>query len=147
MTTFADGNLSVELSQPRRKPITWSRLAPAQYVPGAWLSLLIGHLRTDTPLILRTDYIAGFEDIAPSEPLALLVTFPKQIDANAKPTATRRIVSIQVNGSGQIMTCHIKTDGSVDRIDLAGGTQRVLSDEQTVRNDFDNVDDPAESLR
>jgi hypothetical protein len=89
-------------------------------------------------MILRTDALLGGEAIAAPGPLALLIDFPKP--ASTGP-ASRRVVSVQVNGTGEIMLWHVTENGVVDRIDLPGGAQHILTDETTVKNEFDNVDE------
>lgn len=132
VTELRQGELRTDLIRAREKPVTWKRLAPPQFVPGAWLPALAGQLRTDSPMILQTDSILGFETISPTEPMALLIS-----SAASAGEESRRTLSIEVNGSGKTMTWHIAADGTLDRVDLPGGARRVKTDEASIREAFD----------
>jgi hypothetical protein len=142
ITLLENDELTTELSLAGGKPATYKRSVPPQFVPGAWLAMLVPQLRADAgPMILRTDYFPPRTGPCPADPLSLLVSFESSRASGAQPP-DERIVTIHVNGSGQMSRWHIDEQNVVTRIDWPDGVTARLSDEKTIRLYFGGADEP-----
>ncbi len=105
--------------------------APPQYVPGAWLPLLIGKL-SPSAMILKTDALLGRDLIGAPIPLFLIIQpvteQPAPTDADGAPL---RCVSVRVNGSSEGSRWYIRPKGDVVRVTYARGVSRTPMDKQT----------------
>jgi hypothetical protein len=109
-----------------------------QFVPGGWLSLLIGEL-TRQPMILRTESFVGHEGAAPPEPLTLIVMHNAEATTRSAVDGTPlRCVTVQVNGSGEVSRWFFREDGRTERIEFAAGLRRLPSDPKTVKFTFED---------
>ena len=138
-TRFDGGELVMTETAGRNKRTGhWERVAPPQFVPGGWLSLLIGEL-TRQPLILRTESFVGHEGSAPPEPMTLIVAHNAEATTRSAVDGTPlRCVTVQVNGSGEVSRWFFREDGRTERIEFAAGLRRLPSDPKTVRFTFEH---------
>ncbi len=126
-----EAKLSIRLLARGRSVADGSGAAPAQYIPGAWLPLLMGKL-TAAPMILKTDGLLGRDPIGAPVPMLLLIQpvteQPAPTDADGAPL---RCLSVRVNGSSEISRWYIRSSGEVVRVTYAHGLERTPTDEKT----------------
>jgi hypothetical protein len=86
---------------------------PEQFVPGAWLPLILGKLVADKPLVLRTESFLGCD--APSTQ-SLLTLYVTRVRGEGMPCVT-----VTVNGTGHVTRWWYDPDGSLRYIDFPTG--------------------------
>ena len=153
-TTVRKGELTIRHGQgPATAPLL-TRSVSEQYLPGAWLPMLIGDLSARR-MILHTDSFVELEGSPLPEVLTLIiepgeeggaVVPPASVSppADVQSPATQaskplRWVSVQVNGSGVISRWYFEAgDDELKMIDFAGGMRRVPTTPSKLRQDFDD---------
>ena len=105
-------------SQLRPEPVEIA--APAQYVPGALLPLLVRQI-AERPSLIRTESFVGAQTLAPPSLLTLFVTrltdSPVRLDEKGEPMDC---VSVSVNGTGVVSRWYYGPDETLKFIDFAG---------------------------
>ena len=143
-----DGQLSLSFKRPDTADVKWTIPAPPQYVPGALMPLVMGHLSKD-PMILLTDAFPGRDGIGPLEPLTIIIR-PGDAGvagvAGTRPATTGdarllRCLTTQVNGTGAITRWYFRPTGELERIEWPAGVKQLASDDRTVKNTFPRGDD------
>lgn len=123
--------LSIRVASRGRALAEGGGAAPPQYVPGAWLPLLIGRL-SQNPMILKTDVLLDREPIGAPVPMLLIVEpvteRPNPVDADLAPL---RVVSVRVNGSSETSRWYLRANGDVHRVTFARGLVRTPTDQKT----------------
>ena len=151
-TTLADNQLSMTF-QPPGGPAAqlWNNdPAPAQFVPGALLPLVLHQLPRD-PLILLTDTFPGREGIGPAQPLTLIIRPGDDATPSTRTTTTTttttataepplRCITVQLNGAGTVSRWYFRRTGELERVDWGAGLQQLASDESAVKNTFPKGD-------
>jgi hypothetical protein len=112
-----DGRITMS-SQLRPEPVELA--APAQYVPGALLPLVVRQL-AERPSLIRTESFVGAQTLAPPALLTLFVTrltdSPVRLDEKGEPMDC---VSVSVNGTGVVSRWYYGSDDALKFIDFAG---------------------------
>ncbi len=137
--------------------------APAQYIPGGWLPQLLGQLQPK-PMILKTDQFPGYEGVEfvglltlivePGPPLPpISIARPNAGDdraagdanraatsrsSDAEREASRRVVRVRINGSGEISRWTFINRDELQSVDFPDGIRRLPIDRQDLKLDFDN---------
>jgi len=86
--------------------------SPKQYLPGAWLPLMLGHC-SDGPMILRTESFWSCDGSAPPGLLTLLIS--------GLTSGEMRCVNVTVNGSGRTTRWWYTPDDELRYIDFTSG--------------------------
>ena len=136
-TNLVGPQVSVGIRVRTASPTTWKSPAPANFIPGALLPLLIGKLG-DQPMLLRTESFPGHEAAGAPELLSLLIrpagtATTQKAEGEDEPM---RCVTAQVNGSGRISRWLFRRSGELESVELPGGIRRVPSDQSSVQFDF-----------
>ncbi|HEV2295930.1 MAG TPA: hypothetical protein VGR35_18940 [Tepidisphaeraceae bacterium] len=123
--------LSMQLA-PRGRPVAeGTGAAPPQYIPGAWVPLLIGRL-SPIPMILKTDALLAGEPVGAPLPMLLMVEpvteQPMPVDADGDPLRT---VCVRVNGSSESSRWYVRANGELQRVTFARGLVRTPTDRKT----------------
>ena len=85
---------------------------PKQFVPGAWLPLIMGHC-SDGPMILRTESFWSCDGSAPPGLLTLLIS--------GSTSGEMRCLNVTVNGSGRTTRWWYTLDDELRYIDFTSG--------------------------
>jgi hypothetical protein len=133
-TTLQNGSLQTQANFHETELHSPGNPPPAGFVPGGWLSNLIGKL-SDKPMVLRSE---SFVDFASPivQPMKLVVTPggpAKSIDNGKTPL---RCVSVEVSGTGEIGRWYFRPDGTLDSVDFPEGLEIVRADAGMVKTDF-----------
>ncbi len=131
--------LSLIASSPTRTLAQWTEKASANFVAGALLGHLIPRLSA-TPMVLETDAFIGQELAAPLCPVAVIVR-PQPGGTTRAATRPLRVVTVEINGTGELSRWHIAPDGRVESVDFAGDIQRQESSQREIKLEF--AGDPA----
>lgn len=128
---LAGEKLSIKLGSRGRALADGSGAAPPQYVPGAWIPLLIGEL-SPNPMILKTDVLLAREPMGAPVPMLVFIEpvteQPTPVDDDGAPL---RVLSVRVNGSSEASRWYLRADGEVQRVTFARGLVRQPTDQKT----------------
>jgi hypothetical protein len=134
--TLINNTLTIRLYSRTRTVDDGSGPAPAQFVSGAWLPLLIGKL-ANQPMILKSDAFLAREPIGAPRPVVLLVQpvteQPPPTDAESNAL---RCLSVRVNGSGESSRWYVGPNGEIHHVSFARGVRRTPSDDKTISFTF-----------
>jgi hypothetical protein len=139
VTTLRDGQLTIALSTPSRSIGQWKSPAPAAFIPGALLPLVMDQfLSINQPVLVRSESFPGFEGTGAPDPLAILLRpFKNETRKAEGEDAPMRCIEAEVVGSGVISRWYFRKSGVVECIDLPAGVQRTGSDSNAIRFAFD----------
>jgi hypothetical protein len=114
---------------------------PPNFVPGGWLhSLLIANKLSRAPMALRTDVLPGDVTVRPTSLLGVFIrpgeggSASGEVESPAPAGSTALLVEIA--GSGMLMRCTFRPDGSLDSIDRPCGVRQVRSDATEIALQF-----------
>jgi hypothetical protein len=92
-------------------------------------------------VLLRTDAVPGYEDVAPAGLLSVIVELTED-DAFVRPaedgSGPMRCLSVRVNGTGDVMRWYFAKDGQPQAIDLSRGRHRQPAKYEEVDVAFGN---------
>jgi hypothetical protein len=98
--------------------------APAQYVPGAWLPMVLSAATSGQPMLIKTESFVGSDGVSPAGLMTLYVA--------PVPDTPMPCVAVTVNGTGRVTRFWYATDGSLRYVDFAGNL-RAQRNEAGVR--------------
>jgi hypothetical protein len=137
--SVAFGNGKVDLTPlPAKNPISFS--APADYVPGAWLGLILPKL-ADHPMIVRTDSSAEYAHVRNTDLLTVIIRPEPDVKRTADDGATPlKCVSMEFSGSGEKMRFFFRPDGTLDSEDSQQAIHLIHSEERDIAVSFSRND-------
>ena len=139
VTTLGDGQLTIVLSTPSRSIGQWKSPAPAAFIPGALLPLVLEQfLSVKQPVLVRSESFPGLEAIGAPQPLTILLRPVKNQARKAEgEDMPMRCLEVEVIGSGMVSQWYFRKSGVVECVDLPAGVQRTGSDSNAIRFAFD----------
>jgi hypothetical protein len=134
------GKIDLSVRPVDGKPAAERVTVPPNFVPGAWLSQLIGKLKLDRAITLRTDSLLGYELLRPSGLLTVTI-WPDSSQAAARTSDDGQAlgcIAVEVSGSGNVDRWYLRSDGTVDHIETWMGIRTIPRDTDQIISDFSN---------
>jgi hypothetical protein len=106
---------------------------PANYIPGAWLPLVLNKL-PGKPMLIRTDLSL---DYSFAEPTALLSVMIRPEPNTARDDGEKlKCISLEVCGTGEKSRWFYRADGTLDGTDAPQGQRSIRRDQHDISMDF-----------
>jgi hypothetical protein len=137
--TVALSNGKIDLTPlPAKNPISFT--APTDFIPGAWLPLILPKL-SDHPMIVRTDSSIEYAHVKNTDLLTVTVRPEPDVKRTADDGATPvKCVSLEFSGSGEKMRFFFRPDGTLESADSPQSIRLLHSDEREINTSFSRID-------